>query len=90
MCRSEGNPEGWIPLAVAENKLSNKEVLDKLEAVKDYPTWVMNYAGWVARFTTQKTLLLAGWVARFTTQKTLLLVQWLMVCQRFRVEPTLA
>ncbi|GAB4823287.1 hypothetical protein N2152v2_010333 [Parachlorella kessleri] len=42
---SDGNPEGWIPLAVAENKLSNQEVLERLEAVKDYPTWVMNYAG---------------------------------------------
>ncbi len=43
--RSESNPEGWVPLVIAENKLANDLVLEKVEAVKDYPPWVMNYAG---------------------------------------------
>lgn len=56
--RSPDATDGWIPLVVAENKLSNQAVLDRLEAVKGYPTWVMNYGGWV-----QGLLLLwpAGW-----------------------------
>ncbi|PRW59463.1 1-aminocyclopropane-1-carboxylate synthase [Chlorella sorokiniana] len=38
------NPDGWIPLVVAENKLNNAEVLARLqEGSKDAPEWVMNY-----------------------------------------------
>lgn len=36
-------PDGWIPLVVAENKLGNEAVLERLKEVGDYPTSVMNY-----------------------------------------------
>lgn len=40
----KSNPDGWIPLVVAENKLNNAEVLARLqEGSKDAPEWVMNY-----------------------------------------------
>lgn len=43
-CRHpESNPEGWIPLVVAENKLMGAPVLEKLAAVTDFPPAVMNY-----------------------------------------------
>lgn len=38
------NPDGWIPLVVAENKLSNAAVLARLNDVNDFPVQVMNYA----------------------------------------------
>jgi hypothetical protein len=30
---------------VAENKLCNDLVLERMERVRDYPPWVMNYGG---------------------------------------------
>ena len=41
------NPDGWIPLVVAENKLGNAAVLERLTEVQGYPTAVLNYSGWV-------------------------------------------
>ena len=39
-------PEGWIPLVVAENKLGNDLVLQRLEAAgRGFPRAVMNYSG---------------------------------------------
>lgn len=40
----ESNPEGWIPLVIAENKLSGGAVLERLEAVRGFPPETMNYA----------------------------------------------
>ncbi|PSC76648.1 1-aminocyclopropane-1-carboxylate synthase [Micractinium conductrix] len=42
---AEAKPDGWIPLVVAENKLGNSLVLEKLEAVRGFPPAVMNYSG---------------------------------------------
>ena len=44
-CRSPTNPKGWIPLAVAENKLSNKAMLHRIMQVGNPPTSVLNYGG---------------------------------------------
>ena len=42
----ESCPEGWIPLVVAENKLGNDLVLQRLEAAgRGFPRAVMNYSG---------------------------------------------
>lgn len=45
MTRSPTNPKGWIPLVVAENKLGNQLVLDRMSQVTSFPAWVMNYGG---------------------------------------------
>lgn len=45
-CRdAESRPDGWIPLVVAENKLGNAAMLERMSAVQDYPTLVLNYSG---------------------------------------------
>jgi 1-aminocyclopropane-1-carboxylate synthase len=44
MCRTPENPEGWLPLAVAENKLCTDMFLEKLATLPSrYPEWVMHY-----------------------------------------------
>ena len=43
--RSPSNPQGWIPLVVAENKLNNDLILNRMNQVHSFPTWVMNYGG---------------------------------------------
>lgn len=45
VCRSPTNNRGWIPLVVAENKLGNQLVLDRMSQVTSFPAWVMNYGG---------------------------------------------
>lgn len=42
-CRSPTNREGWIPLVMAENKLGNDAVLQRMALVPPAPAWVMNY-----------------------------------------------
>ena len=39
------NTAGWIPLVVAENKLGNHLVLDRMAQITEFPPWVMNYGG---------------------------------------------
>ncbi|KAL4458929.1 hypothetical protein ABPG75_013794 [Micractinium tetrahymenae] len=42
---AESRPDGWIPLVVAENKLGNAAMLERMAAVQDAPTMVLNYSG---------------------------------------------
>jgi hypothetical protein len=45
-CRdAETKKDGWIPLVVAENKLGNSMMLERLAKVVDYPPSVLNYSG---------------------------------------------
>ncbi|EFN53200.1 hypothetical protein CHLNCDRAFT_137035 [Chlorella variabilis] len=41
---AEKKKDGWIPLVVAENKLANSLVLERLEAAKGAPSSVLNYS----------------------------------------------
>ena len=43
--RSPSNTDGWIPLVVAENKLSNELMLERLNKVQNVPKHVLNYGG---------------------------------------------
>ena len=61
LCRdAEAKPDGWIPLVVAENKLGNSLVLEKLEAVRGFPPAVMNYSGCVPHGVLNKSSALAA------------------------------
>lgn len=42
---ADARPDGWIPLVVAENKLGNAAMLERMAAVTDCPTLVLNYSG---------------------------------------------
>lgn len=42
---AETKKDGWIPLVVAENKLGNSMMLERLAKVVDYPPSVLNYSG---------------------------------------------
>jgi 1-aminocyclopropane-1-carboxylate synthase len=52
-CRTPENPAGWVPLVVAENKLGNDIMLNRMNQVTSFPTWVMNYGGFKGTFQLQ-------------------------------------
>ena len=52
-CRTPENPAGWVPLVVAENKLGNQIILDRMNQVTNFPTWVMNYGGFKGTYQLQ-------------------------------------
>lgn len=53
---SPTNRAGWIPLVVAENKLANDKILERMQQVTQYPTWVMNYGGMKGSFQLQAAM----------------------------------